>query len=138
MHVKTYFAIGKNPLYVIGYIFHILRMLLQVSFHTQYKFSARDIYTASVRQDKTWSCTCTACNCYPISDSSYSSILIPIASVTRTILEKEALMLVIVVRDLLTLLWTSELPLEIWPCMFDTCVKTVWYINTQWGTHIIH
>lgn len=53
MHVKTYFAIGKNPLYVIGYIFHILRMLLQVSFHTQYKFSARDIYTASVRQDKT-------------------------------------------------------------------------------------
>lgn len=138
MHVKTYFAIGKNPLYVIGYIFHILRMLLQVSFHTQDKFSARDIYTASVRQDKTWSCTCTACNCYPISDSSYSSILIPIASVTRTILEKEALMLVIVVRDLLTLLWTSELPLEIWPCMFDTWVKTVWYINTQWGTHIIH
>lgn len=53
MHVKTYFAIGKNPLYVIGYIFHILRMLLQVSFHTQDKFSARDIYTASVRQDKT-------------------------------------------------------------------------------------
>lgn len=138
MHVKTYFAIGKNPLYVIGYIFHILRMLLQVSFHTQDKFSARDIYTASVRQDKTWSCTCTACNCYPISDSSYSSILIPIASVTRTILEKEALMLVIVVRDLLTLLWTSEFPLEIWPCKFDTCVKTVWYINTQWGTHIIH
>lgn len=138
MHVKTYFAIGKNPLYVIGYIFHILRMLLQVSFHTQYKFSARNIYTASVRQDKTWSCTCTACNCYHISDSSYSSILIPIASVTRTILEKEALMLVIVVRDLLTLLWTSELPLEIWPCMFDTCVKTVWYINTQWGTRIIH
>lgn len=38
MHVKTYFAIGKNPLYVIGYIFHILRMLLQVSFHTQDKF----------------------------------------------------------------------------------------------------
>lgn len=138
MHVKTYFAISENPLYVIGYIFHILRMLLQVSFHTQYKFSARDFYTASVRQDKTWSCTCTACNCYPISDSSYSSILIPIASVTRTILEKEALMLVIVVRDLLTLLWTSELPLEIWPCKFDTCVKTVWYINTQWGTHIIH
>lgn len=37
MHVKTYFAIGKNPLYVIGYFFHILRML-QVSFHTQDKF----------------------------------------------------------------------------------------------------
>lgn len=142
MHVKTYFAIGKNLLYVIGYIFHILRMMLRVSFHTQDKFSARDFYTASVRQDKTWSCTCTACNCYPIPDSSYSSILIPIASVTRTILKKEALMLVIVkvivVRDLLTLLWTSELPLEIWPCKFDTCVKTVWYINTQWGTHIIH
>lgn len=142
MHVKTYFAIGENPLYVIGYIFHILRMLLQVSFHTQDNFSARDIYTASMRQDKTWSCTCTACKGYPIPDSSYSSILIPIASVTRTILKKEALMLVIVKvivkRDLLTLLWTSELPLEIWPCKFDTCVKTVWYINTQWGTHIIH
>lgn len=141
MHVKTYFAIGKNPLYVIGYFFHILRML-QVSFHTQDKFSARDFYTASVRQDKTWSCTCTACNCYPIPDSSYSSILIPIASVTRSILKKEALMLVIVkvivVRDLLTLLWTSEFPVEIWPCRFDTCIKTVWYINTQRGTHIIH
>lgn len=37
--------------------------------------------------------------------------------------KKEALILFKVKRDLLTLLWMSELPLEIWPCRFDTCAK---------------